>query len=155
MPQNRCDGSDDDGQVSLAGVENFESKKFSCRGAQAGLSPGTDREVRTILEIMARWTILVVITIITIIISIVTIILYRHCGHPSKNINVRFRDLPPDPTECGCLKTLVKNIQADFLKRSNYIKKTNLKVLFKPETSGLREVRAVELLQVSVLTSYR
>ena len=72
MPQNGCDGSDDVGQVSLAGVENFESKKFSCRGAQAGLSPGTDREVRTILEIMARWTILVVITVI---ISIVTILL--------------------------------------------------------------------------------
>ena len=27
---------------------------FYHRGAQAGLSPGTDREVRTILEIMAR-----------------------------------------------------------------------------------------------------
>ena len=59
---------------------------------QAGQSQGQDREVRTILEILAR-----------------------------------FRDLPPDPTECGCLKTLV---------------------LFQPETRGLREVRAVELLQV-------
>ena len=38
----------------------------------------------------------------------------------------RFRDLPPDPTECGCMKTIV---------------------LFKPETSGLGEMRSVEVLQ--------
>ena len=64
------------------------------------MSPGTDREVRTILEIMAR------------------------CGIPfmnHKKMNIigkikilfptfkRFRDLPPDPTECGCLKTLVRD----------------------------------------------
>ena len=41
-------------------------------------------------------------------------------------IVTRFRDLPPDPTECGCMKTIV---------------------LFKPETSGLSEPRSVELLQ--------
>ena len=38
----------------------------------------------------------------------------------------RFRDLPPDPTECGCMKTIV---------------------LFKPETGGLAEPRSVEVLQ--------
>ena len=34
--------------------------------------------------------------------------------------------MPADPTECGCMKTIV---------------------LFKPETSGLTEPRSVELLQ--------
>ena len=38
----------------------------------------------------------------------------------------RFRDLPPDPTECGCMKTIV---------------------LFKPETACLASPRGVELLQ--------
>ena len=38
----------------------------------------------------------------------------------------RFRDLPPDPTECGCMKTIV---------------------LFKPETAGLASPRSVEILQ--------
>jgi len=62
---------------------------LTARGA--GLSPGTDREIRTILEIMNR-----------------------------------FREIPPDPTECGCLKTIV---------------------LFKPETAGIVDPRSVELLQ--------
>ena len=34
--------------------------------------------------------------------------------------------MPPDPTECGCMKTIV---------------------LFKPETAGLVEPRSVEVLQ--------
>ena len=34
--------------------------------------------------------------------------------------------MPPDPTECGCMKTIV---------------------LFKPETGGLAEPRSVEVLQ--------
>ena len=34
--------------------------------------------------------------------------------------------MPPDPTECGCMKTIV---------------------LFKPETAGLGEPRSVEMLQ--------
>ena len=38
------------------------------RGAQAGLSPGTDREVRTILEIMARCVITIIIVSIVIIV---------------------------------------------------------------------------------------
>jgi nuclear receptor subfamily 2 group A len=38
----------------------------------------------------------------------------------------RYRENSPDPTECGCLKTLV---------------------LFKPETGGLAEQQAVEQLQ--------
>ena len=40
--------------------------------------------------------------------------------------HARFRDMPPDPTECGCMKTIV---------------------LFKPETGGLAEPRSVEVLQ--------
>ena len=39
---------------------------------------------------------------------------------------LRFREIPPDPTECGCLKTIV---------------------LFKPETAGIVDPRSVELLQ--------
>ena len=34
--------------------------------------------------------------------------------------------MPPDPTECGCMKTIV---------------------LFKPETAGLASPRSVEILQ--------
>ena len=41
-------------------------------------------------------------------------------------LSIRFRDMPPDPTECGCMKTIV---------------------LFKPETAGLGEPRSVEVLQ--------
>ena len=45
----------------------------------------------------------------------------RHTHHESSKMNIfgknrilfltfiRFRDLPPDPTECGCLKTLVRD----------------------------------------------
>ncbi len=41
-------------------------------------------------------------------------------------LTCRYRENSPDPTECGCLKTLV---------------------LFKPETGGLAEQQAVEQLQ--------
>ena len=45
---------------------------------------------------------------------------YIHC------VLLRYRENSPDPTECGCLKTLV---------------------LFKSETAGLAEQQAVEQLQ--------
>ena len=70
------DDDDDDDVVDEVDFEHDQDHVY-CRGAQAGLSPGTDREVRTILEIMARCSSIIVTTIVISVIVVIIVINFK------------------------------------------------------------------------------